>query len=198
MEYMINIVAVLGILICAANGAKAKALRALLQLFVCFLGVVLAMRYWEIGTRLTTGIVPLLGVAAPLWFGGVLTAFLLLALNLADWIAAKAKLELLPVVDELLGFGFGLATGFVVVCSIAMALSIPLVKWSDYDPGRARYRLHECPLKMYSCLYRFTTGEDLPETTQRFARLLTSKEAPPDIIPEINIPRRAAPEIPPG
>lgn len=198
MEYLINIVSLLGILLCAANGAKAKALRAMLRAFVCFFSMMLALRYWEIGTLLTAGFVPLLGIAAPLWFGTIFSAVLLLALNFADRIALRAKLALLPVVDEVLGFGFGLATGFLAICSLVMVASIPLVKWTEYNPALAQYRLHECPIRIYSSLHRLTTGKDLPEATQNFVRQLTTREAPPEILPELNIHRRNAPELPPG
>ena len=196
MEYILNILVALSVLLIGATGAEARAFRAMLRGFVSFLAVIIAVRYWEIGTKLTMGLVPMVGVAAPLWFLVVFGVCLLLGMQLADWVATKAKYELLPVIDQVFGFCFGVVGGTLVACSILLAVTVPLIKWAHYDPTRARYRLEKCPLYVYRSLHEWATGQPVSKAEDLFPERALFREALPEL-PKIKLKTVPAPELPP-
>jgi len=195
MEYVTNILGVLCILLFGALGAEAKGLRSMVQAFVAFAAAMVGVRYWEVGTKLTMGVAPIVGVAAPLWFFVVFGTCLLVGLNLADWIATKAKHEMVLVVDQVAGFVFGIVTGTFVACSVLLAVSVPLIKWAHYDPGRVHYHLERFPLIVYESAHKFVTGQPALPAKNSFLELVWEKEELGPL-PEIKLKRRAAPEIP--
>ena len=196
MEYVLNILVALSVLLVGAIGAQVGAMRAMLRAFVTLLAVLVGVRYWEVGTKLTMGLIPMAGVAAPLWFVVIFGACLLLGLQLADWVAARAKYELLPVIDQAFGFCFGVVGGMLLACSILMAVTVPLIKWANYDPTRASYRLEKCPLYVYRFLHEWTTGQPVAKAENLFPERVLWREQLPQI-PQFKIKGRATPDLPP-
>jgi Colicin V production protein len=196
MEYVLNILVALSVLLIGAIGAETGALRAMLRAFATLLAVLVSVRYWEVGTKLTMGLIPMAGVAAPLWFIVIFVACLLLGLQLADWIAVKARYELLPVIDQVFGFCFGVLGGMLLACSILLAVSVPLIKWTNYDPTRARYRLEKCPLYVYRSLHEWTTGQPVAKAENLFPERVLWREQPLQM-PEIRIKSPPTPDLPP-
>lgn len=198
MEKLCTLFGVLCILLVAARGSEARALKSMLSTVIFFFGMVLTTRYWEIGTELLTGFGLSEPIAAPLWFLFIMGAYLLVfAANLEPWIAGKfSKMVMYPVLDRILGFLFGLAGGFLMMTTIFMVAMIPMVKWGNYDAGLVPYRLDEQPLKIYRWMNKQFTGEQVLPGSNTFPERILISSGSTNILPQgqIGFDQRTLPD----